>query len=73
MLQKLDEIPVPSNPTDDNKNDKGNINMEDNKNDGQDGKNSSSGTECCLSKIEELTVPARVALLQSTNIWVGDS
>ena len=29
--------------------------------------------ECCLSKIEKLAVLARVVLLQSANIWVGDS
>ena len=27
----------------------------------------------CSSKIEKLEVLARVALLQSTNVWVGDS
>ena len=72
VLQKLDEIPVPSNPPDDNKNDMGNINMEENKKDGLDGENSTGGTECCLRNIEKLALPARVALLQSANIWVGD-
>ena len=48
----------------------GNINMEENKMDGEKG---SSGTECCLSKIEKLAVPARVALMQSINICVDDS
>ena len=64
---------VPSNPPDDNKNNMGNVNMEETKEDGLDGEKGSSGTKCCLSKIEKLAVPARVALLQSTNIWVGDS
>ena len=36
------------------------------------GKRGSSGTKCCLGKIEKLAVLARVTLLQSTNIWVGD-
>ena len=36
-------------------------------------KRGSSGTECCLSKIEKLAVSVKVSLLQSTNIWVGDS
>ena len=47
-----------------------NINMEENKKDGRKG---SIGTECCLFKIEKLTVPARVVLLQSTNIWFSAS
>ena len=34
--------------------------------------NSTGRTECCLSKIEKLAKSARVALLQSTNILVGD-
>ena len=68
-LQKLEEIPIPSNPLDDNKNGMGNINMEESKKDDEKG---SSGTECCLSKIEKLVIPAQVALLQSANIWVGD-
>ena len=29
--------------------------------------------KCCLSKNEKLAVPSRVAMLQSANIWVGDS
>ena len=45
VLQKLQEIPVPNNPPDDNKNSMGNINMEENKKDGLDGENSTSGTE----------------------------
>ena len=39
VLQKLEEIPVPSNPPDDNKNGMGNINMEESKKDGMDGGN----------------------------------
>ena len=62
-LQKLDKIPVPSNPPDDNKNNMGNVNIEKNKEDHLDGEKGSIGTECCLSKIEKLAVPARVALL----------
>ena len=65
----METFTVPSNLPDD-ENGMGNINMEENKMDGGKG---SSRTECCLSKIENLAVPARVALLQSTNIWVGDS
>ena len=61
-----------SNSPDDNKNNVGNINME-NKEDGLDDENSFTGTECCLSKIEKLVVPARVALLQIANMWVSDS
>ena len=72
MLQKLEEILVPSNPPDGNKNNMGNINMEENKKDGLDGENSRGRTECCLSKIKKLTLPTRVALLQSTNVCVGD-
>ena len=71
-LQKLEEIPVLSNPLDDDENGMGNINMKKNKKDGLDDENSTVGTNCCLSKIEKLAVPTRVALLQSTNIWVGD-
>ena len=69
-LQKLKEILIPSNPCDDNKNGMGNINVEENK---KGVKSGSSGSECCLSKIEKLAVPARVALLQSANIWVSNS
>ena len=65
--QKLDKILVPSNPHDDNKNNMGNIKMEETKEDGLDGKNRSSRTECFLSKVEKLALPARVDLLQSTN------
>ena len=43
--------------------------MKENKKGGEKG---SSGTECCLSKVEKLAIPARVALLQSTDVWVGD-
>ena len=46
--------------------------MEEIKKDGMAGKKGSSRTECCLSKIENLVAPARVALSQSANIWVGD-
>ena len=52
---------------DDSKNNMGNINMEETREDGFDGE-----TECYLSKIEKLAVPARLALLQSSNIWVGN-
>ena len=45
---------MPSNPLDENKNGMGNINMKENKKDGEKG---SSGSECCLSKIEKLAVP----------------
>ena len=69
VLQKLEKILVPSNPPDDNKHSMGNINMEENK---KDGENCTGRTECCLSKIEKPAVPARVALLQSANIWVSD-
>ena len=67
VLQKLDEIPLPSNPCDNNKNNMGNTNMEDTKKDGLDGENSTVGTECCLTKIEKLAVPARVVLMQSVH------
>ena len=46
--------------------------MEENKKDGLDGENSTGETKFCLSKIKMLAVPARVALLQSANIWVAD-
>ena len=42
-----------------------------NKEDSLDGEKGSSGTKCCLGKIEKLAVPSRVALLQSTNIWLA--
>ena len=57
---EVEEIPVPSNPPDDNKNGIGNINMEENKKDDLDGENSTGETKCCLSKIEKLGVHARV-------------
>ena len=63
VLQKLEEIPIPSNPPDDNGNGMGNINMEENKKDGLDGENSTGRSECCLSRIKKLTILARVALL----------
>ena len=47
VLQNFEEISIPRNPPDDNKNGMGNINMEENKK----GEKGSSGTECCLSKI----------------------
>ena len=72
-FQKLDKIPVPSNPHDDNKNNMDNISKEETKEDGLDGEKSSSGTKCCLNKIEKPAVLARGTLLQSANIWVGDS
>ena len=53
-LQKLDKIPVPSNPPDDNKNNMGNIIMEETKENGLDGEKRSSGTECFLNNIEKL-------------------
>ena len=46
-LQKLDKIPVPSNPTDDSKNNMGNIIIEENKEDGLGGDKGLSGTKCC--------------------------
>ena len=67
-LQKLKEVLVPSNPPDDSKNGTGNINMKEN---GKDGKKGLNSTECCLGKIEKLAIPAKVSLLQSTNIWVS--
>ena len=67
MLQKLEEIPTPSNPSDDNENSMGNINVEENE---KDGENSTGGTDYCLSKIEKLSVPARVALLQNPIFWL---
>ena len=73
MLQKLDKILVPHNPPDDDKNNMGNIDIEQTKEDGLDGEKDSSGTKCCSNKIEKQVVPVRVALLQSTDIWVGDS
>ena len=33
---------------------------------------SSSGIKYCLNKMEKLAVPAKVALLQSANIWMAD-
>ena len=54
VLQKDDDIPVPSNTPDENKNNMGIINMEETKKDGMDGENSTGRTECCLSKIEKL-------------------
>ena len=71
-LQELDKILVPSNPPGNNKNNMGNINKEEIKKDGLDGEKGSNGTKCYSSKIEKLAVLARVALLQSANIWVGD-
>ena len=71
-LQKLDEIPVPGNPPDDSKNNMGNIKIKEIKEDGLAGEKDSSGTKYCSSKIEKLAVPARVTLLQSTNVWVGN-
>ena len=44
-LQKLEEIPVSGNVPEDNKNGKGNINMEESKKNGLDGENSTGGTE----------------------------
>ena len=73
VLQKLDKILVPSSPPDDNKNNMGNINKEKTKEDSLAGEKGSSGTKGCSSKIKKLAVLARVALLQSAFIWVGDS
>ena len=47
----------------------GNINMGEKK----DGEKGLSVIECCLVNIEKLAISAKVALLQSTNIWVSDS
>ena len=71
--EKLDEILVPRNPSNDSKNNMGNTNMEEIKINGLAGKKDSSGTKCCSSKIEKLVLQVRVALLQSTNIWAGNS
>ena len=59
-LQKLDKIPKPSNPHDDSKHIKGNTNVEEIKEDSLAGEKDSSGTECFLSMIEKLAIPARV-------------
>ena len=48
----------------------GNINIEKTKEDYHE--KGSNGTKSCLLKIEKQVVPARVALLHSTNVWVGD-
>ena len=72
VLQKLNKILVPNNPPDDGKNIMCNINMEEIKKDGLAGKKGSSRTKCCLSKTDKLAEPAKVALLQSANIWVGN-
>ena len=55
-----------------NKNNIGNFNIEEIKEDGPNGKKGTSGTKCSLRKIEKLAVPAKVALVQSANVWVGD-
>ena len=47
----------------------GNISVEEN---GKDNEQRSNATDCCLGKTEKLAIPARVVLLQSANIWVGD-
>ena len=73
VLQKLDKILVPSNPPDDNKNEMGNINIEETKENCLNGEKVSSGTKCCLIKIENRAALARVALLQSANRWVDGS
>ena len=39
---------------------------------GKDNEQRSNATDCCLGKTEKLAIPARVVLLQSANIWVGD-
>ena len=61
---------VPSNPPDDSKINMGNINMEEIIKNGLDGEKGLSRIKCCSSKIEKLTVLTRLALLQSTNVWV---
>ena len=43
--------------------------MEEKRKDGEKGLNV---TVCCLGKIEKLAISAKVVLLQSANIWVGD-
>ena len=68
-LKKLKEILVPTNPPDFSKNSMGNINLEESKNDAENGL---SVTECCLGKTEKLAIPAKVALLQSAIIWMSD-
>ena len=50
-LQKLDKIPVPNNPPDENENNMGNINIEEAKEGGVDGEKGSSGTKCCLRRL----------------------
>ena len=71
-LQKLDKIPLPSNPPDDSENNMGSINIEEIKEDGLAAKKGLSGAKCCSSKIQKIAVPVRVALLQIASIWVGD-
>ena len=72
-LKLIYEILVPSNPLNYGKSIVGNTNMEEIKKDGLAGKKGSSGNKCCLSKIEKQAVAAKVALLQSTSIWICDS
>ena len=72
-LKRFNKILVPSNPTNNSKYDIGNTNEEEIKKDGLAGKNGSSCTKYCLNEMEKLAVLAKVAMLQSINIWVGDS
>ena len=55
---ELKEMPLPSNPPDDNKNGMVNTNMEEKE---KDCKKGSNVTEWCLDKIEKLAIPAKVA------------
>ena len=73
VLKKLDKISVLSNPPNDHGNDISNTNKEEIKKDDLAGKKGSSGTKYCPNKMEKLALPAKVALPQSANIWVGHS
>ena len=54
VLKKLDGIPIPSNPPDDNGNDIGNNNKKESKKDGLVHKKDSSCTKYCLNKMEKI-------------------
>ena len=53
-FKKLDGIPIPSNPPDDNGNDIGNNNKKESKKDGLVHKKDSSCTKYCLNKMEKI-------------------
>ena len=57
----------------DNENDVGNTNKKKMKKENLASAKGSSGINYCLNKMEKLAIPSKVALLQSTNIWVSDS